>query len=161
VGGKYRRFPIGARAVGEVARSRRPFVTNDGLSAVGLAEPDWLSHHRVRSFAAIAIARGDTTLGVIAVFARRPIADAEVPLLEAFAAAVGASLSPAGEVPESALRPLAEIERDAIEAVLRHTSGRISGPRGAAAILAMRPTTLESRMKKLGVRRPERAGRRA
>jgi transcriptional regulator with GAF, ATPase, and Fis domain len=53
----------------------------------------------------------------------------------------------------SDLRPLADIERDAIARVLAHTRGRVSGPRGAAAILRMKPTTLASRMKKLGVPR--------
>jgi formate hydrogenlyase transcriptional activator len=37
--------------------------------------------------------------------------------------------------------------------VLEHAGGRVSGPRGAAAILHMKPTTLQSRLKKLGVRR--------
>jgi transcriptional regulator with GAF, ATPase, and Fis domain len=55
--------------------------------------------------------------------------------------------------PTSDLRPLADIERDAIVRVLAHTGGRVSGPRGAAAILRMKPTTLASRMKKLGVPR--------
>jgi transcriptional regulator with GAF, ATPase, and Fis domain len=32
----------------------------------------------------------------------------------------------------------------------------VSGPRGAARILGLKPTTLESRMKKLGVRKPSR-----
>ena len=51
------------------------------------------------------------------------------------------------------LRTLADIERDAIADVLAHTRGRVSGPRGAAMILGMKPTTLQSRMKKLGVPR--------
>jgi transcriptional regulator with GAF, ATPase, and Fis domain len=51
------------------------------------------------------------------------------------------------------LRPLAEQERDAIARVLAHTGGRVSGPRGAAVVLGLKPTTLFSRMKKLGVER--------
>ena len=35
---------------------------------------------------------------------------------------------------------------------LRHTGGRISGPRGAAAILGVPPSTLRSRIKKLGLK---------
>jgi hypothetical protein len=33
------------------------------------------------------------------------------------------------------------------------TGGRVSGPGGAAEILGLPPTTLESRMKKLGIAR--------
>jgi transcriptional regulator with GAF, ATPase, and Fis domain len=51
------------------------------------------------------------------------------------------------------LRPLDEVQRSHIEAVLRHTGGRISGPGGAAELLGLKPTTLRSRMERLGVRR--------
>ncbi|MGH9436215.1 MAG: helix-turn-helix domain-containing protein, partial [Terriglobia bacterium] len=42
-------------------------------------------------------------------------------------------------------------ERDAIEAALRCTRGRVSGPRGAAALLGIPSTTLESRIQRLGI----------
>ncbi|HVV86737.1 MAG TPA: sigma 54-interacting transcriptional regulator [Kofleriaceae bacterium] len=43
--------------------------------------------------------------------------------------------------------------RAAIERVLRLTRGAIYGPAGAAARLGLRPTTLQSKMRKLGIRR--------
>lgn len=46
---------------------------------------------------------------------------------------------------------LHEIESHPIAAVLKVTNGRASGANGAAKILGMKPTTLESRTKKLGV----------
>lgn len=49
---------------------------------------------------------------------------------------------------------LEEVQRRHIEAVLRRTSGRIYGEGGAAALLGLKPTTLQSRMKKLGIERP-------
>ena len=48
---------------------------------------------------------------------------------------------------------LHEFERKYILSVLQKTSWRVSGDKGAARILGMKPTTLESRMKKLGIRR--------
>ena len=50
-------------------------------------------------------------------------------------------------------RPLAEMERSYIEGVLNATHWRVSGPNGAAAILGLKPTTLLSRMKKLGIKK--------
>jgi len=47
---------------------------------------------------------------------------------------------------------LTENEEAHIRTVLRHTGGRISGPRGAAAILGVPPSTLRSRIKKLGLK---------
>jgi formate hydrogenlyase transcriptional activator len=49
---------------------------------------------------------------------------------------------------------LEEIERKHIMETLEKSDWVIDGPRGAAAALALRPSTLRSRMKKLGVRRP-------
>ncbi len=45
-------------------------------------------------------------------------------------------------------------ERDAITAALARTNGRVFGKGGAAELLAMRPTTLASRMKALGITKP-------
>jgi formate hydrogenlyase transcriptional activator len=49
---------------------------------------------------------------------------------------------------------LEEAERQHILRALRQTEWRIAGPKGAAAILGMKRTTLQARMRKLGVRRP-------
>ena len=49
---------------------------------------------------------------------------------------------------------LEEIERQHIRNVLEQTNWRVSGDKGAAAILGLKPTTLEARMKKLGISRP-------
>ncbi len=48
---------------------------------------------------------------------------------------------------------LAEIEKDHINNVLELTGWRVSGEKGAAKILGLKPTTLEARMKKLGIER--------
>ena len=40
-----------------------------------------------------------------------------------------------------------------IEAALRASGGRVSGSRGAAQLLGMKPTTLASRIQALGIRR--------
>jgi transcriptional regulator of acetoin/glycerol metabolism len=48
---------------------------------------------------------------------------------------------------------LTELESDHILKVLDLTSWRVSGLGGAAEKLGLKPTTLEARMKKLGIRR--------
>jgi formate hydrogenlyase transcriptional activator len=55
---------------------------------------------------------------------------------------------------EAAHRTLQHVERHHIASVLESTGWRIRGERGAAVILGMQPTTLETRMAKLGLRRP-------
>jgi formate hydrogenlyase transcriptional activator len=51
-------------------------------------------------------------------------------------------------------RTLEEAEREHILATLKETKWLVSGPRGAAARLGMNRSTLQFRMKKLGILRP-------
>ncbi len=176
--GPYRRFPIGARRVGRVVTDRKPYLERGDLASRGIADPAWLAVHGIKSFAAVPLGEGR---GVLAVFSRRFLTDPDVRLL-AFAARAAAhglgdplppprdprptrgepAASPARStrpphpevVAEAESRTLAEIQREAIERVLIETGGRISGPRGAATVLGLKPSTLVSRMQKLGVRRP-------
>jgi formate hydrogenlyase transcriptional activator len=48
---------------------------------------------------------------------------------------------------------LADVEREHIHRVVAAASWRIEGPRGAASVLGLRPSTLRSRLRKLGLRR--------
>jgi formate hydrogenlyase transcriptional activator len=55
-------------------------------------------------------------------------------------------------------RSLAHQERQAIEAALAETRGRVAGPFGAAGKLGLPSTTLESKIKALGIdKRPFKA----
>ena len=49
---------------------------------------------------------------------------------------------------------LDDVERRHIESVLNQTNWMIEGERGAAKILDLNPSTLRSRMQKLGIKRP-------
>jgi len=52
------------------------------------------------------------------------------------------------------LKSLQETEKDHIQRVLKQTNWRIDGAKGAALILDMNPSTLRSRMRKLGIQKP-------
>lgn len=60
------------------------------------------------------------------------------------------SIAPAQE---EAIITLDDVQRQHIAKVLRRVEGKIYGDDGAAALLGMKPSTLQSRMKKLGVKR--------
>jgi formate hydrogenlyase transcriptional activator len=62
--------------------------------------------------------------------------------------AAAALATSAGDLP-----PLEEVERRHILAALKKANGIIEGPRGAARILNVNPSTVRSRMKKLGIDR--------
>jgi formate hydrogenlyase transcriptional activator len=62
---------------------------------------------------------------------------------------------PTVESPErSGALTMEDAEREHIVTTLRSTNWTIAGPAGAAARLGMKRTTLQSRMKKLGISRP-------
>jgi transcriptional regulator with GAF, ATPase, and Fis domain len=79
-----------------------------------------------------------------------------------------AILPPVGDdpppLPEPARPPTAvrtaeelrQLERDNIVRALEATGWRVAGPNGAAHRLGLAPSTLASRMKALGIRRPSR-----
>jgi len=58
-----------------------------------------------------------------------------------------------GDSVEERVLTLEETERKHVLGVLERTGWRVSGPHGAARLLGVKPTTLEYRMKKLGVAR--------
>jgi hypothetical protein len=160
--GPYRRFPLGARDVGQVALRGTPYRTGGDLAARGLAEPHWVALHRVGGFAALPLEHGGARFGVLAVFSRSALDEQAGRWLGAIAAVASAALAhaiargagaSAGERPP---RPLAAVERETIEHALRWTGGRVSGPRGAAALLGLKPSTLDSRIRKLAVPKPRR-----
>ena len=65
----------------------------------------------------------------------------------------GPAAATAAENAGGPARSLEAVERDHILSVLERTGWRVSGQRGAAALLGLKRTTLEARMKKLGIQR--------
>jgi len=69
---------------------------------------------------------------------------------------IGAETVTAGEAPRRVrtAKELEELERANLVAALEATGWRVAGETGAAQLLGMKPTTLSSRIKALGIERP-------
>ena len=125
---------LGAEAIGNVEAFRAVAVERNRLAArnarlrAGLGLPPEPAH------------AGDTLA------ARDPVS---------LAAATGAMLH-AEVAGRAGAASFADIQRAGIVRALERAKWRVSGPQGAAAALGLKPTTLESKMKKLGIRRPGR-----
>lgn len=169
--GPWRRVPLGAREVGRVARELQPHVrTGEALLAAGLADPAWLSLHRTSAFGAWPLSAEGRCLGVLAFFAPREPDSPTRRALDALGRLAGAALAGARRPLQAEAPPpsgpttgesrdaatMADVQRRAILATLARTGGRVSGPGGAAELLGMKPTTLESRIRRLGLRKPPR-----
>jgi transcriptional regulator with GAF, ATPase, and Fis domain len=66
-------------------------------------------------------------------------------------AGAGEPASAGAPVPQDGIVTLEENERIHIRQALAATAGRVHGSDGAAALLGINPSTLRSRMKKLGI----------
>jgi transcriptional regulator with GAF, ATPase, and Fis domain len=69
---------------------------------------------------------------------------------------MSAEAAPAAETPKRVrtAKELEELERANLLAALKATGWRVAGETGAAQLLGMKPTTLSSRIKALGIERP-------
>lgn len=69
-------------------------------------------------------------------------------------ATVGDSSALLQPLPATSVSTLEEAERQHILRAMRQTGWRVAGPKGAAVLLGMKRSTLQARMRKLGIRRP-------
>jgi transcriptional regulator with GAF, ATPase, and Fis domain len=130
--GRYSRFEIGQKKVGRVAATGQGVLVSD-LHAdeprdTFFADPQWIASESILSFAAQPlIARGET-VGVIAVFDRATISEADFGWLRTFAdhAAVAILTARAFEEIESLKRKL-ELENDYLREEVTTRSGSIHG----------------------------------
>ncbi|MBI5480870.1 MAG: hypothetical protein HY906_18570 [Deltaproteobacteria bacterium] len=69
----------------------------------------------------------------------------------------GGELRPASTPPAASpagVRRFDDAVRDILQAALAAAGGKVYGPDGAAALLGLKPTTLQSKLQKYGVRAP-------
>lgn len=83
--GEYRRIPLGAVKIGEIAQGYGALYTNDVLGDTRLPNKQWMKDNGLRSFAGYPLTfRGDL-LGVIVMFGHRPLTGEEFDRLSIFA----------------------------------------------------------------------------
>jgi hypothetical protein len=140
-------------------RRGTPLVITRQLESSGVAEPGWLALHGIGFFGAWPLMAAGP-VGVLGLFGREAPEPSTFRAIEALAriAALALTAERPAETPERTSAPapatMAEAQRLAILAALERAEGRVSGPGGAAAMLHMKPTTLESRIRRLGLRKP-------
>jgi formate hydrogenlyase transcriptional activator len=85
---------------------------------------------------------------------RVPLSELKSATLAAAAGADSSSSLTSSTSLTSSISTLEEAERQHILRALKQTQWRIAGSKGAAVLLGMKRTTLQARMRKLGIRRP-------
>ena len=172
--GEFSSIAAGHGKIGQIAATRQPLVVR-GVRGdeQWLTNPGWVARQGVRAFIGLPLVAADQVLGVMASFERAiPSDDAldELQFVADFAAArlselaritrvdVETSVKAVADAPAAASRVMTRDEvrgreKANIEAALAATRGKVFGDDGAAHLLGMRPTTLASRIKALGITR--------
>jgi transcriptional regulator with GAF, ATPase, and Fis domain len=176
--GEFREMAIADAKLREIAVSGEPFIVRGVRGDEDwLTNSAWAARQGVRAFLAFPLIADDQAIGVFACFDREMPSDdvlSQLSLIADVAAARGAELRArpplATAAPDSDPRPreqgqrspgatevitraeLRRLEKENLEAALTRTNGKVFGADGAAALLGMRPTTLASRLRALGIR---------
>jgi transcriptional regulator with GAF, ATPase, and Fis domain len=179
--GEFREMAVADSKIREITATRDTFVVRGVRGDEDwLTNSGWAARQGVRAFIALPlVAEGhETAVGALAVFDRempnedvlgqlRLIADicalrvvdlrareATVPVASGELLPTSMPEHPASGVEVVTRADLRRMEKENIEAALAKSGGRVFGQAGAAALLGMRPTTLASRIKALGIERP-------
>lgn len=71
--GPHSRIPMGQFKIGMIAQERKPHFTNDVLNDPRISDRAWAEREGLVSFAAYPLTFADRTIGVLAMFSRRPV----------------------------------------------------------------------------------------
>ncbi|HYT61947.1 MAG TPA: response regulator [Haliangiales bacterium] len=115
--GLHSRAPIGKSKIGLIAEAKEPYVTNDALNDPRISDKLWVRSEGIIAFAGYPLLVGEECVGVMALFARRPLSQQALDALAAVAPAIAQSvervraqeqLRQAKDVAESANRAKSE-----------------------------------------------------
>ena len=93
--GAFRRIPLGAFKVGQVAASRQPVLVTDPAHDPKIRRPDWVKAEGIAAFAGLPLACRGELLGVLGVFVRAPIGPGAVDVLRILANHAAAAIASA------------------------------------------------------------------
>jgi diguanylate cyclase (GGDEF)-like protein/PAS domain S-box-containing protein len=135
IDGPHGRIPVGRLEVGLVALNRRPHLTNAVAGDPFVPDQDWVRREGLVSFAGHPLVVEGRLVGVIAMFARRPLSEATQQALEAAANVVASAV----------LRKRAEEARLRSErrfrALIEHSSDLVSVLDSSGHVVYASPST--------------------
>src|SRR5262249_60999986 len=86
--GPHAHIPIGQLKLGRIAQERRPVLTNQVQGDPYISDPSWARREGMVALAGFPLVVKDRLLGVLAMFARRPLSEAVLQTLESVAGGI-------------------------------------------------------------------------
>ena len=110
--GLHGRVAVGAFKIGRIAELRTPHLTNAVVDDPQVSDKDWARREGMVAFAGYPLLVGDRLVGVLGMFARRPLTSATIAALGSVASTIGLGIARAWSAAE------VEAERDRLRQVL-------------------------------------------
>lgn len=85
IDGRHARIGVGEFKIGRIAASRRPHLNNDVPNDPQVGDREWAAREHMVAFAGYPLVVADRLLGVVALFARRPLSTTVLRALESIA----------------------------------------------------------------------------
>ncbi len=132
--GTFRRFPLGVRKIGQIAKSGQPLLLA-GVhgSEAWIADREWFLHERVQSFAGHPLVFRGEVLGVLAIFDRLLLDAADFEWLRVFADHAAVSIANANAFEEIAFL------KERLEEEINYLREEVTAQRGASEIIGDSP----------------------
>lgn len=83
--GGHARIPMGSLKIGWIAQERKPHLTNNVMSDPRIGDYEWAKREGMTAFAGYPLLIGDRVIGVMALFARKPLSDLVTEAMESVA----------------------------------------------------------------------------
>jgi PAS domain S-box-containing protein len=111
--GEHARVPVGKYKIGRIAADRQPHLTNSVIGDPQIVEQQWAKEEGMVAFAGYPLTLGERLVGVIAMFARRPLSQTTLNALESAANIIALGIE--RKQAEAEREKLLEAERESRE----------------------------------------------
>lgn len=92
IDGSHSRIPVGSFKIGRIALERRPHLTNDVANDSSISDPEWARREAMVAFAGYPLVVEDRLIGVLGLFARRPLGPDTLTALASISATIAIAI---------------------------------------------------------------------
>jgi len=126
--GAHARIPLGTLKIGMIAQEQKPVLSNDLLNDPRISDKAWVAKEGMAGFAGYPLLTGNRTLGVVAMFSRKPVTAQSIDVLASVAdlIAQGIERKRAEDELQVSERRLKEMEGELARVVRVTTMGELA-----------------------------------